>query len=226
MIEIYLNPANEMIFSSQGDTGYSTTEANIQMAKELIEDLQKTGVDTSILDCNALISSKNKAELDSAVKTLQNLLAKNKDYVPALVAMALAKFIRKKSSDARNYLKTVIKNDFQLEFADYFEKAWLLMADYYISVNKFDLAEAELKKVLKYNKSNVKAEELMGLIKEKEKSYVDAAQHYSRAFAMSNRKNAAVGFRLAFNYLKAQRYVDTIDVSKEVLKVQPDFPKV
>ena len=64
MIEIYLNPANEMIFSSQGDTGYSTTEANISMAKELIEDLQKTGVDTSILDCNALISSKNKSELD------------------------------------------------------------------------------------------------------------------------------------------------------------------
>ena len=89
--------------------------------------------------------------------------------------MALAKFILKKSSDARNYLKTVIKNDFQLEFADYFERAWLLMADYNISVNKFDLAEAELKKVLKYNKSNVKAEELMGLIKEKEKSYVDAA---------------------------------------------------
>lgn len=49
------------------------------------------------------------------------------------------------------------------------------MADYNISVNKFDLAEAELKKVLKYNKSNVKAEELMGLIKEKEKAYVDAA---------------------------------------------------
>ena len=82
------------------------------MAKELIEDLQKTGVDTSILDCNALISSKQKAEIDVAVKTLQNLLAKNKDYVPALVAMALAKFILKKSSDARNYLKTVIKNDF------------------------------------------------------------------------------------------------------------------
>ena len=38
-----------------------------------------------------------------------------------------------------------------------------------------ELAEAELKKVLKYNKSNVKAEELMGLIKEKEKAYVDAA---------------------------------------------------
>ena len=196
------------------------------MAKELIEDLQKTGVDTSILDCNALISTKQKSELELAAKTLQNLLAKNKDYVPALVAMGLAKFIQKKSSDARNYLKTVVKNDFQLEFADYFERAWLPMADYFISVNKFDLAEAELKKVLKYNRSNVKAEELMGLIKEKEKAYVDAAAHYDRAFKMSNKKNAAVGFRLAFNYLKAQRYVDTIDVSKEILKVHPDYPKV
>jgi tetratricopeptide repeat protein 21B len=104
--------------------------------------------------------------------------------------------------------------------------AWLLSADYYISVKKFDLAETELKKVLKYNKSNVKAEELMGLIKEMEKAYVDAADHYDKAFKMSNKKNAAVGFRLAFNYLKANRYVDTIDVSKEVLKVYPDYPKV
>jgi hypothetical protein len=32
--------------------------------------------------------------------------------VPALVAMGLAKFILKKGSDARNYLKTVVKNDF------------------------------------------------------------------------------------------------------------------
>jgi len=140
--------------------------------------------------------------------------------------MGLCKFVQKKSSDARNYLKTVIKNDFQLEFADYFERAWLLMSDYYISVNKFDLAEAELKKVLKYNRSNVKAEELMGLIKEKEKAYVDAAEHYERAFKMSSNKNAAVGFRLAFNYMKASRYVDTINVSKEILKVHPDFPKV
>ena len=137
--------------------------------------------------------------------------------------MATCKFLLKKSSDARNYLKLVIKNDFQLEFADSFEKAWLLMADYNISVNKYDLAEKELSKVLKHNGSNVKAEELMGLIKEKEKSYVDAAEHYEKAFEMSNRKNAAVGFRLAFNYLKAERFIDAIDVSKEVLKEHPDY---
>ena len=100
------------------------------------------------------------------------------------------------------------------------------MADYFISVNKFDLAETELQKVLKHNASNVKAEELMGLIKEKERAYVDAASHYEKAFEMSSRKNEAVGFRLAFNYLKADRLIDCIDVSKEVLKVNPTFPGI
>lgn len=42
-----------------------------------------------------------------------------------------------------------------------------MMADYYISVSNFDTAIAELQKVLKHNKSNVKACEYMGLIMEK-----------------------------------------------------------
>jgi len=100
------------------------------------------------------------------------------------------------------------------------------MADYYISVNKFDLAEAELKKVLKYNRSNVKAEEFMGIIKEKEKSYVDAATHYQAAFRMSNNKNPGVGFRLAFNLLKAERFTETIDVGRQVLTNFPDYPQI
>lgn len=40
MVEIYLNPANEMIFSSiGGDNEYNTTPENIAVAKELIEEL-------------------------------------------------------------------------------------------------------------------------------------------------------------------------------------------
>ena len=60
MINIYLNPANEMIFSSQGETGYSTTEENITMAKQLIADLTKTDLDTSILEAQALIATREK----------------------------------------------------------------------------------------------------------------------------------------------------------------------
>lgn len=63
MISIYLNPGREMMHSSMGDTGYSTTTKSISMAKELIEELQKTNMDTSILECNVLIATKLKSEL-------------------------------------------------------------------------------------------------------------------------------------------------------------------
>ncbi len=101
-----------------------------------------------------------------------------------------------------------------------------MLADFYIANNKYDLAEKELASCLKYNRSLVKAEEYMGLIKEKERIYVDAANHYEKAWTMSNKRNAGVGFRLAFNYMKALRYVDAIDVAKDILKVFPDYPKV
>ena len=151
MISIYLNPAKEMIYSSVGDTGYSTTQKSVNMAKELIEELQKTNMDTSILECNVLIATKQKTELNLAQKTLNSILQKNSGYIPALVSMGLCKFLLGSSSDARNYLKQVTKNQYALEFAESFEKALLLMADYFISVNKFDLAEVELQKVLKHN---------------------------------------------------------------------------
>lgn len=66
----------------------------------------------------------------------------------------------------------------------------------------------------------------MGLIKEKERIYIDAAVHYERAWQMSNKKNAGVGFRLGFNYMKANRFVDAIDVGKDILKIYPDYPRI
>jgi tetratricopeptide repeat protein 21B len=57
---------------------------------------------------------------------------------------------------------------------------------------------------LKFNKSCAKAEELTGLIKEKEQSFIDAANSYEKAFKLTNQRNPTMGYRLAFNYLKAK----------------------
>jgi hypothetical protein len=43
---------------------------------------------------------------------MKDILAKNKEYVPALVSTALCMFLLKKSTDARNYLKTALKHDY------------------------------------------------------------------------------------------------------------------
>ena len=227
MIEIYLNPHNELIWSCQNtENVYTPTNENIMAAEQLIKDLHERSYDTSFLECYTMIHTKQKNLVERALTNLTEKQQVNKEYVPGLVGMALAKFILKKQSDARNYLKMLQKKPYQSEFADEFENAWLLLADFFISNNKFDMAEELLRKILKVNKSMVKAEEYMGIIKEKEQAYVEAASHYEKAWEMSQKRNAGVGYRLAFNYLKAKRYVESIVVCKDLLKTYPEYPKI
>ena len=52
----------------------------------------------------------------------------------------------------------------------------------------------------------------MGFIMEKEQSYKDASFNYEQAWKYGNKSNPNIGYKLAFNYLKAKRYVDAIDI--------------
>jgi tetratricopeptide repeat protein 21B len=127
---------------------------------------------------------------------------------------------------------------YNTEDAEEFERSWLLLADIYIQMGKFDLAQDLLKRSLNYNKSCAKAWELLGksirnklpyvlgFIMEKEQSYRDAADHYEFAWKMENETNPTIGFRLAFNYLKAKRFVEAIDVCHKILGVNPEYPKI
>ena len=54
----------------------------------------------------------------------------------------------------------------------------------------------------------------------------DAAAHYENAWKYENEASAAVGYKLSFNYLKAKKYVDAIDVCHKVLTQFPDYPKI
>ena len=78
MIEIYLNPANDLIYSSILETDYGTTPENVQAAKDLMEELKLKGGDTTLIECQILIASKQKANLDESFKILKHkILNKN-----------------------------------------------------------------------------------------------------------------------------------------------------
>lgn len=79
---------------------------------------------------------------------------------------------------------------------------------------------------LKYNRSCSRAWELLGSIAEREQAYKDAASHYEHAWQLSSEKDAAVGYKLAFNYLKAGRNVAAIAVAQAVLKADPQYPSI
>ena len=102
-------------------------------------------------------------------------------------------------------LKRVVKMPYDHDHADYHERALLLLATSYIEKKKFDLAQDLCRRCLKYNKSCGKAWESMGVIKEKEHAYKDAAEYYEKAWQLEHKASAPIGFKLAFNYMKSKR---------------------
>ncbi|XP_006977219.1 tetratricopeptide repeat protein 21B isoform X1 [Peromyscus maniculatus bairdii] len=240
MIEICLNPDNETIGGEvfenlDGDLGSSTEkQESVQLAvrtaekllKELKPQTTQGRLQLRILENCCLMATKQKSSVEQALNTFTEIAASEKDHIPALLGMATAYMILKQTPKARNQLKRIAKMTWNPIEAEDLEKSWLLLADIYIQSAKYDMAEELLKRCLCHNRSCCKAYEYMGYIMEKEQAYTDAAFNYEMAWKHSNQTNPAVGYKLAFNYLKAKRYVDAIDICHQVLEAHPAYPKI
>jgi tetratricopeptide repeat protein 21B len=200
----------------------------VRVAEKLLRELTRRpkSLQHYVLECYALMATQQKPNVELSVQRLMDLLNSERDHVPALLALATALMMLKQTPKARNQLKRIAKMDFQQQHCDQFERSWLMLADIYIAASKFDLAQELCKRCLVHNKSCAKAWEHMGFIMEKEAAYKDAAEHYERAWALSSHASARVGYRLAFNYLKAKRHVEAINVCHKVLAQFPDYPKI
>lgn len=149
-----------------------------------------------------------------------------KDNVGPILGIATAHTLLKQSQRAKNQLKRVVKTVWSFDEAEYLERCWLLLADYYMQSSKYDLAVELLKKILQHNRACCKAHEFYGQIAEKEQKYKDAAQMYNLAWKHGGRNNPTIGYRLAHSYMKSKKYADAIDVCQQVLKQHPDYPKI
>jgi len=251
MIEIYLNPDQDNFWNEsleQEESKHTEKQPeNTAWAKKLLRELDQSGGGDKqkrrILEAYVMIREgalgRKREVLDQALTTFYGIMAGDqpdggaspetaieKVNVPCLVGMATALQIMKQTPKARNHLKRVAKAPFTQEEAEEFERGWLLLADIHIQGGKYDLAQDLLKKCLTANKSCCRAWELMGLIYEKEQSYRDAADCYENAWRLVNESAPDIGYKLAFNYLKAKRFVNAIDVTQKVLASTPQYPRI
>ncbi|KAJ8866732.1 hypothetical protein PR048_032593 [Dryococelus australis] len=148
------------------------------------------------------------------------------EHVGVALGLATGYMLLKQTPRARNQLKRVAKSAWSFEDAEYLERCWLLLADIYMQNSKLDLAGELLRRVLQHNQGCTKAHEYSGLVAEKEQAHRDAAAHYERAWHFGGRTYPAIGYKLAFNYMKTKRYADAIDVCQQVLKLHPDYPRI
>ncbi|ETE72338.1 Tetratricopeptide repeat protein 21B, partial [Ophiophagus hannah] len=230
MIEICLNPDNETIGGEvfehlDGDIdGFTEKQESVQLAvrtaekllKELKPQTAQGHVQLGIMENYCLMATKQKSNVERALQAFTEIVTNEKDHVPALLGMATAYMILKQTPRARNQLKRISKMNWNPIDAEEFEKSWLSLADIYIQSSKYDMASELLKRCLRHNRSCCKAYEYMGYIMEKEQAYRDAAINYEMAWKYGNQTNPAIGFKLAFNYLKAKRHIDAITICHKV----------
>lgn len=230
MIDIYLNPDNVGLFAeateAKGDNSENVVEAT-KLLKELSFTLKTSDPERyTCLEAYCLLASKSKVKMEQALQLFLNINKDDVDYVPAILGTANAFTLLGQHPKARNQLKRIYKMKVQLAYSNEFEKAWLMLANIYIGSGKFDLAQDLCRKCLGVNKSCAKAYEMLGLIMEKEQAYRDASENYENAWNFMNQSSSSIGYKLAFNYLKAKRYVEAIDVCHKVLKKDPNYPKI
>uniref|UniRef100_A0A672MDJ2 Tetratricopeptide repeat domain 21A n=1 Tax=Sinocyclocheilus grahami TaxID=75366 RepID=A0A672MDJ2_SINGR len=144
----------------------------------------------------------------------------------SLLMMAQGFVQLKQIPRARNVLKRLSRMEWSDTNADDLESACLLLADMYIKTRKYTQVDKLLDSCIRHNQSCSKAYEYRGLIMESEQRHSDAALQYELAWKHSSRAHPAVGFRLAFNYLKCKNYTLAVDVCHQVLQQCPDYPEI
>lgn len=65
-----------------------------------------------------------------------------------------------------------------------------------------------------------------GYLAEKEQNYKSAAHNYDNAWVHGGKSDLAVGYKLAYAYLKLKKFPECIVVCRHILKVHPDYPKI
>ncbi|XP_066100524.1 tetratricopeptide repeat protein 21A isoform X2 [Saccopteryx bilineata] len=221
MVQICLNPDNEIVAREASDNlvaehRQESEQQGLRTAEKLLRDFYPHTAwgqtQLRLLQGLCLLATGEKAKVEAALGTFIEVAQAEKDSVPALLAMAQAYMLLKQVPKARTQLKRLAKAPWTPAEAEDLEKSWLLLAHTYCQGGKFDLASELLRRCVQYNKSCCKAYEYMGFIMEKEQAYNDAATYYELAWKYSHHASPAVGFKLAFNYLKGKRFVEAIEV--------------
>jgi tetratricopeptide repeat protein 21B len=95
-----------------------------------------------------------------------------------------------------------------------------------VQSSKYELASELLKRVLQHNGTCVRAYELSGYVAEKEQNYREAASRYAQAWKYGSKFKLSVGYKLAYCYMKSKQYAYAIEICYEVLKINPDYPRI
>ncbi|KAG9276270.1 tetratricopeptide repeat protein 21A [Astyanax mexicanus] len=229
--EVFKRPEQDQSSSSPVPSDIDRSELiGVNMAQELLKTFRprsKASQDKARILYNlCLVHSKEPEQVEKAVLMMSEMAGKNVFLEASLLVAAQGLLQLKQFPRARNFLKRISKVQWTHAIAEDFEKSCLLLADMYITMGRNTNAEKLLNDCIQHNMSCSKAFEYKGYMMENDQRYKDAAELYELAWKYSHCVDPAVGYRLAFNYLRSKNYTLAIDVCHQVLLENPDYPQI
>lgn len=238
MIDIYLNPQQELFYTCEGNRIYPFVQENIESIEVLLDELdykhfyaEKAVYNTY---CNIILRD----EYDDSETFLETFLQENKTFTPAFLCLCVTKMYKDKTVDKWR-LSEMPKLRMNPRWGDDSERALLHVGDYLIHAKMYDKAESILKKCLKINKSSMKALEMLGQLYERQENFENAAKFYNHAWDISEKRDCQIGYRIASLQLKGQNWIKSISIAKQVflsykinsysfqvLSINAQFPKI
>lgn len=215
MIDIYLNPSQDLFYFCEGSRVRPFNTEYIESIEVLLDELDYKHFYAEKAVYNTYCNSILRGNLLEAIGFLDTFIKEKPTFTPALLCVCVLRFHNKKVLD-KVTLKSISKIKLDPRWGEESERAWLHVADFLMSIGKYDYAERELKKCLKFNKSSMKALEMMGTLHEKNDDLAGAAKFYNLAWDVSERKDCQIGYRIASLLFKTKRWVKSISIGKQV----------
>lgn len=215
MIDIYLNPSQDLYYFCEGNRPRPFNQEYIESVEVLLDELDYKHFYAEKAIYNTYCNSILRGNSSDAEAFLETFIKEKPEFTPALLCLCILKFHSSKTIE-KNVLKQISKIKLDPRWGEDSERGWLHVADFLMSNKKYEFAERELKKCLKFNKSSMKALEMMGTIHEKNDDLAGAAKFYNLAWDVSERTDCQIGFRIASLYFKTNNWVRSISIGKEV----------
>ncbi|CAL6060904.1 Conserved_hypothetical protein [Hexamita inflata] len=200
----------------------------IGMYKQICDKIQRSTLDGKKMDKRLEDEMKN--QMAEAAETLHQLLKDNsKQQTLILYTLGILYTHLKNQPKARSSFQAGAKYN-SFENADWIgvdasAQCSMALADQYMMIGKIANALSSLDEVLKLDKCQVTVYEMYGICMEKEAAFTDAVKHYETAWILS-KGSPSVAYRLAYNYLKANRFRDAVFMCQMALNEWPGFNKL
>lgn len=198
-------------------------QKDLQGAEKALRTFRNSGIDTQMMEATLLLSRNTQESVTEALEIYKGMKSDASDVI---IGMCRCYIRLGQQQQATRYLNQIIHDKPVASEITSFVEAFLMMTYISIKDNILDDAEQYVNKAVTLDKSCRKAWEMMAQIYEKKKLYDEAAAALSTAWELTSKTDCYIGYKLAYNYMKAQNPVEAIKAARIILSIHQNYPKV